>query len=112
MDPVTALRTDQTVEWEWLLHRTRQHGSIGAPAENQRHGARQDREVEPQGPMAHIVTVERHPLSVTGVVPPGHLPEAGEPRAYPSVEEEVLAVPRDFIRDDGSRTGETHVAPQ
>src|ERR1017187_10620677 len=84
--------------------------SAGAEAgQDDGHGAGEDFEVEPEGPVVDILEVEFHPLVEADLVAAADLPDAGEAGLHG----EAAAMPRivvlDLAGDGRTGTNEAHV---
>src|SRR5580658_6659291 len=73
-------------------------------------GASEKIEVEPRGPVANVVGIERHAFGVGGVVASGNLPQASDPGKNLGIEQVSGAVFRNLGLHDGARSDQAHVA--
>src|SRR5687768_8960718 len=70
----------------------------------------QDDEVQPQGPLVHILDIELDALRVGQVVSAADLPEAGHARAHCTVVLPSLGVQADLPLHAGARADDAHIA--
>jgi len=77
--------------------------------ENNQDRLQKDIGIHPQGPVAYIIFVHFEALLKGGLVPPQHLPPAGDSGGDPQNGGRIAAYVFQFSRHIGPRTGETHL---
>src|SRR5687768_8246870 len=65
-------------------------------------GTSQDDQIQPDRPVTHVIRIHLHPLGITCVASPTHLPDAGHTRPYALVQRVYLPVFWHFGIHDGS----------
>src|SRR5215203_2047660 len=68
------------------------------------HGAGQDHDVQPDRPIAHVVSIQRYSLFVSGIAASAHLPKPGDTRCHPLVQFGHFTVFGNFLIYDGPRS--------
>ena len=79
-------------------------------AEDNRNGAPEEHEIQPDAPVMHVPAVHLYALGVVDVAASAGLPHAGDAGQDHAVLTEVVAVALDLFGDDRARADEAHVA--
>ena len=79
-------------------------------AEDNRNGAPEEHEIQPDAPVMHVPAVHLYALGVVDVAASTGLPHTGNAGEDGVVLLDIFPIPRDFLLDDGTGTDETHLA--
>lgn len=78
-------------------------------AENNRNGAPEEHEIQPDAPVMHVPAVHLHALGIVDITSSAGLPHAGDAGEDGVVLLYIFPIPRDFLLDDGTGTDEAHL---
>lgn len=78
-------------------------------AENNRNGAPEEHEIQPDAPVMHVPAVHLHALGIVDITSSAGLPHAGDAGEDGVVLLYIFSIPRDFLLDDGTGTDEAHL---
>lgn len=78
-------------------------------AENNRNGAPEEHEIQPDAPVMHVPAVHLHALGIVDITSSAGLPHAGDAGEDGIVLLDIFPIPRDFLLDDGTGTDEAHL---
>lgn len=78
-------------------------------AEDDRNGAPEEHEIQPDAPVMHVPAVHLYALGVVDVAATAGLPHAGDAGEDGVVLLDIFPIPRDFFLDDGTGTDEAHL---
>lgn len=78
-------------------------------AENNRNGAPEEHEIQPDAPVMHVPAVHLHALGIVDITSSAGLPHAGDAGEDGVVLLDIFPIPRDFLLDDGTGTDEAHL---
>lgn len=78
-------------------------------AEDNRNGAPEKHEIQPDAPVMHIPAVHLDALGIVDIASAAGLPHAGDAGEDGVVLLDISPIPRDFLLDDGTGTDETHL---
>lgn len=81
-------------------------------AEDDRNGAPEEHEIQPDAPVMHVPAVHLYALGVVDVAATAGLPHAGDAGEDGVVLLDIFPIPRDFLLDDGTGTDEAHLPLQ
>lgn len=81
-------------------------------AQDNRNGAPEEHEIQPDAPVMHIPTIHLYALGVVDVAASAGLPHAGDAGKDGVVLFDIFSIPRDFFLDDGAGSDEAHLALQ
>lgn len=81
-------------------------------AENNRDGAPEKHEIQPDVPVMHVPAVHLYALGVVDIATSAGLPHAGDAGEDGVVLFDIFPIPRDFLLDDGAGSDEAHLALQ
>lgn len=81
-------------------------------AEDDRNGAPEEHEIQPDAPVMHVPAVHLDALGVVDVAASAGLPHAGDAGEDGVVLLDISPIPRDFLLDDGTGTDEAHLTFQ
>lgn len=79
-------------------------------AEDNRNGAPEKHEIQPDAPVMHIPAVHLDALGIVDIASSAGLPHAGDAGEDGVVLLDISPIPRDFLLDDGTGTDEAHFA--
>src|SRR5947209_7316698 len=97
---------------EWFFDSRDRFGLRSQVANDRGQGARQDLDVEPERPPAHIANVEDHHLGSREAVAARDLPQARDPRLHDFALEVPRLVRRPVVGHERSRPHEAHLASE
>lgn len=78
-------------------------------AENNRNGAPEEHEIQPDAPVMHVPAVHLHALGIVDITSSAGLPHAGDAGEDGVILLDIFPIPRDFLLDDGTGTDEAHL---
>lgn len=78
-------------------------------AEDNRNGAPEEHEIQPDAPVMHVPAVHLYALGVVDVAASAGLPHAGDAGEDGVVLFDIFPIPRDFFLDDGAGSDEAHL---
>lgn len=78
-------------------------------AEDNRNGAPEEHEIQPDAPVMHVPAVHLHALGIVDITSSAGLPHAGDAGEDGVVLLYIFPIPRDFLLDDGTGTDEAHL---
>lgn len=78
-------------------------------AEDNRNGAPEKHEIQPDAPVMHIPAVHLDALGIVDIAASAGLPHAGNPGENGVVLLDIFPIPRDFLLDDRTGTDEAHL---
>ena len=78
-------------------------------AEDDRNGAPEEHEIQPDAPVMHVPAVHLDALGVVDVAASAGLPHAGDAGEDGVVLLDIFPIPRDFFLNNGTRTDEAHL---
>lgn len=81
-------------------------------AQDNRNGAPEEHEIQPDAPVMHVPAVHLHALGIVDITSSAGLPHAGDAGEDGVVLLYIFPIPRNFLLDDGTGTDEAHLAPQ
>lgn len=79
-------------------------------AENNRNGAPEEHEIQPDAPVMHVPAVHLHALGIVDITSSAGLPHAGDAGEDGVVLLDIFPIPRDFFLDNGAGADEAHFA--
>ena len=79
-------------------------------AQDNRNGAPEEHEIQPDAPVMHVPAVHLHALGIVDIASSAGLPHAGDAGEDGVVLLDISPIPRDFLLDDGTGTDEAHFA--
>lgn len=79
-------------------------------AEDNRNGAPEEHEIQPDAPIMHVPAVHLYALGVVNVAASAGLPHAGDAGENGVVLLDIFPIPRDFFLNDGAGSDEAHFA--
>lgn len=79
-------------------------------AEDDRNGAPEEHEIQPDAPVMHVPAVHLYALGVVDVAATAGLPHAGDAGEDGVVLLDIFPIPRDFFLNDGAWSDEAHFA--
>lgn len=77
--------------------------------EDNRNGAPEEHEIQPDAPVMHVPAVHLYALRVVDIASSAGLPHAGDAGEDGVVLLDIFPIPRDFFLDDGARSDEAHL---
>lgn len=77
--------------------------------QNNRNGAPEEHEIQPDAPVMHVPAVHLHALGIVDITSSAGLPHAGDAGEDGVVLLDIFPIPRDFLLDDGTGTDEAHL---
>lgn len=78
-------------------------------AENNRNGAPEEHEIQPDAPVMHVPAVHLNSFGIVYIASSAGLPHAGDARKDGVVLFDIFPIPRDFFLNDGAGTDEAHL---
>lgn len=78
-------------------------------AEDNRNGAPEEHEIQPDAPVMDVPAVHLYALGVVDIAASAGLPHAGDTWKDGVVLFDISPIPRDFLLDDGTGTDEAHL---
>lgn len=78
-------------------------------AEDNRNGAPEEHEIQPDAPVMHVPAVHLHSFGIVYIASAAGLPHAGDAGEDGVVLFDIFPIPRDFLLDDGTGTDEAHL---
>ena len=78
-------------------------------AEDNRNGAPEEHEIQPDAPVVDVPAVHLYALGVVDITSSAGLPHAGDTGEDGVVLLDIFPIPRDFLLDDGTWTDEAHL---
>ena len=78
-------------------------------AEDNRNGAPEEHEIQPDAPVMHIPAVHLDALGIVYIASAAGLPHTGNAGEDGVVLLDIFPIPRDFLLDDGTGTDEAHL---
>lgn len=78
-------------------------------AEDNRNGAPEEHEIQPDAPVMDVPAVHLYALGIVDITSSAGLPHAGDAREDGVVLLYIFPIPRDFLLDDGTGTDEAHL---
>lgn len=81
-------------------------------AQDNRNGAPEEHEIQPDAPVMHVPAVHLYALGVVDVAASAGLPHAGDAGGDGVVLLDIFPIPRDFFLDNGAGSDEAHFAFQ
>ena len=78
--------------------------------EDNRNGAPEKHEIQPDAPVMHVPAVHLYALWIVDVAASAGLPHAGDTGEDGVILLDIFPIPRDFLLDDGTGTDEAHFA--
>lgn len=78
-------------------------------AEDNRNGAPEEHEIQPDAPVMDVPAVHLYALGVVDIASSAGLPHAGDAGEDGVVLLDIFPIPRDFLLDDGPGTDEAHL---
>lgn len=78
-------------------------------AEDNRNGAPEKHEIQPDAPVMHIPAVHLDALGIVDIASSAGLPHAGDAGEDGVVLLDIFPIPRNFLLDDGTGTDEAHL---
>ncbi len=79
-------------------------------AEDNRNGAPEEHEIQPDAPVMHVPAVHLHALGIVYIASAADLPHTGNAGEDGVVLLDIFPIPRDFFLDDGAGSDEAHFA--
>lgn len=79
-------------------------------AEDDRNGAPEEHEIQPDAPVMHVPAVHLYALGVVDIASSAGLPHAGDAGEDGVVLLDIFPIPRDFFLNDGAWSDEAHFA--
>lgn len=79
-------------------------------AEDNRNGAPEEHEIQPDAPVMHVPAVHLHALGIVYIASAAGLPHTGNAGEDGVVLLDIFPIPRDFFLDDGAGSDEAHFA--
>lgn len=79
-------------------------------AEDNRNGAPEEHEIQPDAPVMHVPAVHLHALGIVYIASAAGLPHTGNAGEDGVVLLDIFPIPRDFFLNDGAGTDEAHFA--
>lgn len=76
--------------------------------EDNRNGAPEEHEIQPDAPVMHVPAVYLYSLGVVDITSSAGLPHAGDAGENGIVLFDIFPIPRDFFLNDGARADEAH----
>lgn len=80
--------------------------------QNNRNGAPEEHEIQPDAPVMHVPAVHLHALGIVDITSSAGLPHAGDAGEDGVVLFDIFPIPRDFFLDDGAGSDEAHLPLQ
>lgn len=81
-------------------------------AQDNRNGAPEEHEIQPDAPVMHVPAVHLYALGVVDITSSAGLPHAGDAGEDGVVLLDIFPIPRDFFLDNGAGSDEAHFAFQ
>lgn len=78
-------------------------------AEDNRNGAPEEHEIQPDAPVVDVPAVHLYALGIVDIASSAGLPHAGDAGEDGVVLLDIFPIPRDFLLDDGTGTDEAHL---
>ena len=78
-------------------------------AQDNRNGAPEEHEIQPDAPVMHVPAVHLHALGVVDVAASAGLPHAGDAGQDGVILLDIFPIPRDFFLNDGAGSDEAHL---
>lgn len=78
-------------------------------AQDDRNGAPEEHEIQPDAPVMHVPAVHLYALGVVDVAASAGLPHTGNAGENGVVLLDIFPIPRNFLPDDGTGTDEAHL---
>lgn len=78
-------------------------------AEDDRNGAPEEHQIQPDAPVMHVPAVHLHALGIVYIASAAGLPHTGNAGEDGVVLLDISPIPRDFLLDDGTGTDEAHL---
>lgn len=78
-------------------------------AEDNRNGAPEEHEIQPDAPVMHVPAVHLHALGIVYIASAAGLPHAGDAGEDGVVLLDIFPIPRDFFLNDGAGSDEAHL---
>lgn len=78
-------------------------------AEDNRNGAPEEHEIQPDAPVMDVPAVHLYALGVVDITSSAGLPHAGDAGEDRVVLLDIFPIPRNFLLDDGTGTDEAHL---
>ena len=78
-------------------------------AEDNRNGAPEEHEIQPDAPVMHVPAVHLDSFRVVDITSSAGLPHTGDAGEDGVVVLDIFPIPRDFLLDDGTGTDEAHL---
>ena len=78
-------------------------------AEDDRNGAPEEHEIQPDAPVMHVPAIHLYALGVVDVAASAGLPHAGDTGKDRVVLLDIFPIPRDFFLNDGAWSDEAHL---
>lgn len=79
-------------------------------AEDNRNGAPEEHEIQPDAPVMHVPAVHLYALWIVDVAASAGLPHAGDAGEDGVILLDIFPIPRDFFLNDGAGSDEAHLA--
>ena len=79
-------------------------------AQDNRNGAPEEHEIQPDAPVMHVPAVHLHALGIVYIASAAGLPHTGNAGEDGVVLLDIFPIPRDFFLDDGAGSDEAHFA--
>lgn len=80
--------------------------------EDNRNGAPEKHEIQPDAPVMHVPAVHLYALWIVDVAASAGLPHAGDAGEDGVILLDIFPIPRNFLLDNGARSDEAHFALQ
>lgn len=77
--------------------------------QNNRNGAPEEHEIQPDAPVMHVPAVHLYTLWIVDVAASAGLPHAGDAGEDGVILLDIFPIPRNFLLDDGTGTDEAHL---
>lgn len=77
--------------------------------QNNRNGAPEEHEIQPDTPVMHVPAVHLHALGIVYIASAAGLPHAGDAGKDGVVLLDIFPIPRDFFLNDGAGSDEAHL---
>ena len=77
-------------------------------AEDDRNGAPEEHEIQPDAPVMHVPAVHLHALGIVDIAAAAGLPHAGDAGEDGVVLLDIFPIPRNFFLNDGAWSHEAH----
>ena len=78
-------------------------------AQDNRNGAPEEHEIQPDAPVMHVPAVHLYALGVVDVAASAGLPHAGDAGEDGVILLDIFPIPRDFFLNDGAGSDEAHL---